>query len=393
MRCLLLGGGGSVGTAALYLMKKLHWRAWVVDPHLPSHQECHARNLQRTVEGWTEKAYTVNDLHKKLEREHFDLVIDLTPTLDKRQSITTCDKLGISLINTTMVDDKDDIHVAAFDFLENRPQAPHRPHIVASGMNPGAVNAMAEEIIGKYEQPDAIVYWEYDETLPCDGVLTGPSTTWSQKESGEEINLDWTFEVVEEGTIILHEDALSWHPQNFRSCGVPVDHLRIPQDADPFLIGHEECVYMGWLHDTAAKFVYSYHPQNMKFMRAAGYGWQPRVLLQSPQLPLVGRDIVGVACQYLDDGWVGEYCLLENTAGIPPDTNATCWLVAAGVIASGVYLNQSRVQPGVYLTHELPGWMEALRSLVQVHSYKLIGNEGKTFEEDVISKGVRSHVP
>jgi len=50
VRCLLLGGGGPVGTAALYAMKRLGRSAWVVDPQRPFHQEYHARNLQGTVD-------------------------------------------------------------------------------------------------------------------------------------------------------------------------------------------------------------------------------------------------------------------------------------------------------------------------------------------------------
>jgi hypothetical protein len=375
VKCLLIGGGGPVGTAAIYLMKKLGWTVYVADPHRPPHQDFHKHHLDGTITHWAAEQYTLDHLRARLAAEQFDLVIDLTPTLDKRQSLLICDEVGVSLVNSTMVDYKDDIHIAAFNFLCERPIAKHRPHIVASGMNPGAVNAMAEEIIRKYEQPDAICYWEYDGTLPHDGVIPGPFTTWSQGESGDEICEDWTFEVIEEGTVLMHEDALSWHAQDFKNCGVPAGALNIPDDADPFLIGHEECIYMGWRHDTAVKFVYGFHPRNMRLMRASGYGWKPHVLVNEQQRPLVGRDIVGVACRYDDDdSWVGQYCELANSPYIPADTNATCILVAAGVIASGLHLTRTHVEPGVHLTHELPGWIKAFRSLVDVHSYSIDGN-------------------
>jgi hypothetical protein len=376
VRCLLIGGGGTVGTAAICLMKKLGWTVCVADPRRRPENGFHAHNFKGALTHWAEEEYTLDRLRARLQAEHFDLVIDLTPTLDKRESLLICDEAEVSLVNSTMVDYKDDIHIAAFNFLCERPIAKRRPHIVASGMNPGAVNAMAEEIVRKYEQPDAICYWEYDETLPHNGILPGPFTTWSQGESGDEICEDWTFEVIEEGTILMHEDALSWQAQNFRDCGVPAKDLKIPDNADPFLIGHEECIYMGWRHDTAVKFVYGFHPQNMKLMRAAGYGWKPHVLVNEPQQPLVGRDIVGVACRYDDDdSWVGQYCELKNSPYIPSGTNATCILVAAGVVASGLHLMRTRVAPGVHLTHELPGWMKDFRSLVQVRSYTIDGQE------------------
>ena len=375
-RCLLLGGGGPVGTATIYLINSLGWTVCVADPHRPSHQEYHTEHLNGTIEDWLLQPYTLDDLRKRLAEERFDLVIDLTPTLDKKESILICDEAGVPLVNSTMVDYKDDIHIAAFEFVCERPAATKCGHVVASGMNPGALNAMAEEVIAAYEQPDAIVYWEYDDTIPCDGKLQGPSTTWSQGESGDEMTEDWTFEVIEEGTVLLHEDSMSWHPQTYETCGVPMKHLQIPAGADALLVGHEECVYMGWRHDTAVKFVYGFHPENMRLMREAGYGWKPFLLLQNDEKPLIGRDRVGVACRYIDDdSWVGYYCDLENTPETPLDTNATCILVAAGIMASATLLVQGKVKPGVHLTHEVPGWMDSFRKFAKVQAYEIEGDE------------------
>ena len=374
--CLLLGGGGTVGVGTQYLLKKLGWTASVVDPQIPPHKTYHDVELNGTVRDWTAKDYSLQDLHGRLAAERFDVVIDLTPTLDKKESILICDEAGVPLVNSTMVNYKDDIHIAAYNFVCERPKATRAGHIVASGMNPGAVNAMAEEIIETYEQPNAIIYWEYDDTLPCDGKLPGPATTWSVGESGDEMTEDWTFEVVEEGTAVIHEDAMSWRPQSYEASGVPVEHLGIPPKADVLLIGHEECIYMGWRHDTAVKFIYGFHPLNMRLMREAGYGWKPYLLRQEAKRPLVGRNIVGVACRYLaDDSWVGSYCCLENTPEVPLDTNVTCLLVAAGVVASAVLLADGKVQPGVHLTHEVPGWMKSFRSFMEVQPYEINGAE------------------
>ena len=117
------------------------------------------------------------------------------------------------------------------------------------------------------------------------------------------------------------------------------------------------------------KFIYGFHPQNMKLLRRAGYGVTPRLLVRTPEETLLGRDIVGVSCLYRDV-WHGRYCLLENSAELPFDTNATCHLVAAGVAASVLALSRTKARPGVYLTHELGGWMRAFRSLVEVHEYR-----------------------
>ena len=55
-----------------------------------------------------------------------------------------------------------------------RAHVPHRPHDIAgSEMNPGALNAMAEEIIREYGAPDAISYWRPAISTPCVLALAG----------------------------------------------------------------------------------------------------------------------------------------------------------------------------------------------------------------------------
>ena len=270
MKCLVIGAGGPVGVALLHLFNKLSWTASVIDPRRPAHWDILRDSLGAALRQWRRRECTLKGLEAALKAEHYDAVIDLTPTLDKRRTIAICDKAGVSLVNSTVVDCWADIHVAAYDFLDQRPKAARRGHICAAGMNPGAVNAMAEEICQEDGQPDAIVYWEYDDTAPHDGVFRGPSITWCVGESTAEINEDWNFEVIEEGTVLLHEDALDWPTQGFAASGVPVDKLPIPPEAQAFLIGHEECVYMGWRHDTAVKFIYGFHPRNMQLIREGG---------------------------------------------------------------------------------------------------------------------------
>ena len=143
----------------------------MVDPREPGHLALHRQQWGASLSNWIAKQYTLADLEAHLGREKFDVVIDLAPTFDKRLSIGLCDRFDVSLINSTMVDYKDDIHIAAYNFLDSRPTATRRAHIVASGMNPGAVNAMAEEIIQEDDVPDAIVYWEYDNAAPHDGIF------------------------------------------------------------------------------------------------------------------------------------------------------------------------------------------------------------------------------
>ncbi|MEI6235127.1 MAG: hypothetical protein WCT04_18880 [Planctomycetota bacterium] len=377
MRCLIVGGGGPVGISLLYILKNLGWSAAVVDPRRPMDYAAHQKALGSALEKWTIQHYSMGDFQHRVSAEKFDAVIDLTPTLDKRATMTYCDNLGIPLVNSTMVDYKDDIHIAAFNFICERPHVVNQAHVAASGMNPGALNAMAEEIIQTQldgEAPDEIVYWEYDDTIPANGKFPGPSTTWCPGESGAELTEDWTFEVLEEGSVLLHEDALSWTPQSYRGIGVPFKKLPIPADGDAFLCGHEECLYMGWRHDTAVKFIYGFHAENMKLIRGGGYNQSPELLIREPEMELHGTDYVGVAVRD-GDTWYGQYCTFSNSPELPTDTNATCWLVASGMAASVLALAKTKTKPGVYLTHEMPGWMEAFRSLIKVHEYTVSAKE------------------
>lgn len=372
MRCLIIGAGGPVGIGLLQFIKQFGWTCVAADPRVPAHLAEHQAKLGPVLERWVMEKWGLPELDAALAREKFDIVIDLAPTFDKRLSIGVCDKYGVSLINSTMVDFKDDIHIAAYNFIDNRPTAANRPHIVAAGMNPGAVNAMAEEIIKLNEVPHKIVFWEYDNSAPHDGVWTNSATTWCQGESHDEITCDWNFEVIEEGSVVLHEDALDWEMQQYADSGVPFDKVAVPPEAEAFLCGHEECIYLGWRHDTAVKFIYGLHPENMNWIRKNSYGGKPDLLVCTPGKPLLGRDVVGVSCRYDDTGeWIGQYCVLDNTIDTPPDTNATCILVAAGIAAAARVVENGVAPVGVHLTHELPTYLDAFKALVPVHSYTI----------------------
>lgn len=371
MKCLVLGGGGTVGIALLYLLKEAGWTACVVDPQKPAHYPIHERSLKGTLLEWSEKACTLEMLDERLHAEPFDAVIDLAPALDKLACLVICDKRSVSLINATMVAFGKNVHASARNFLDNRPAMNRRPHIVAAGMNPGALNALAEEIIQANDRPTKIIYWEYDDTTPANGTFSGPSITWCPCESAQEIDQDPAFEVMKRGKILLHENPLECEAQDYRACGAPLGQLRVPPDGDALLIGHEECIYMGWRHDTACKFIYGFHPENMTLMRKASGDLEVNLLRQAQHNVLRGGDIVGVSCRF-DGHWRGAYCHLDNSPAIPLDTNSTSVLVASGIAASIMVLCNDRVAPGVHLTHEIEDYISAFRALMPVHDYEMV---------------------
>ncbi len=372
VKCLVLGGGGTVGIALLYLLKQGGWTVAVVDPKKPAHFPIHEKRLKGTLLGWTEESYSLEMLDARLRAEPFDIVIDLAPTLDKPESLAVCDARSVSLVNATIAAFGKGVHTVARSFLNNRPAMDRRPHIVAAGMNPGAINALAEEVIKANEgRPKEIIYWEYDDTAPAGGAFSEPSITWCPCESAQEIDEDRAFEVIRRGKIVLHDSPLEWESQDYRACGAPLDRLRVPPEGDALLIGHEECVYMGWRHDTACKFIYGFHPENMALMRKASGNLKVNLLRQAKDNPLRGGDFVGVACRF-DGHWRGAYCHMDNSPKIPLDTNSTSVLVASGIAAAVRVLADNHIPPGVHLTHEIEGYVPAFRSLVPVHDYELV---------------------
>ncbi len=375
MKCLVLGGGGTVGIALLYLLKKIGWTACVVDPKKPAHYTTHEKRLKETLLDWVEEAYTFEQLDARLNTDSFDAVIDLAPSLDKPAVLALCDRHGVSLVNATIAASGASVPAMARDFLNRRPALNSRPHIVAAGMNPGAVNAFAEEIIqASQEQPTEIIYWEYDDTTPHHGSFNKPSITWCPRESVQEIDDDPAFEVLKKDKILLLATPLQYEAQDYRSCGAPLDQLRVPSDGEALLIGHEECVFMGWRHDTACKFIYGFHPENMALMRKARGNLKFNLLRQAKDAPLRGGDVVGVSCRF-NGLWRGAYCHLDNTSATPLDSNATSILVASGIAAGMILLKNNQVAPGVHLTHELEDYVPAFRSLLPVYDYEMSAEE------------------
>ena len=244
-------------------------------------------------------------------------------------------------------------------------------------MNPGAVNAMAEEIIASYEQPDAICYWEYDDDPALDGVLPGPSTTWSQGESGDEIIEDWTFEVIEEGTVLLHEDALELAPAEFRilrrARRGPEHSRRRRRLAD-----RPRGVHLHGLAARHGRQVRLRLPPEEHGVDAGGRLRLAARICWCRTTGGPGRAATSSASPAATTTTtLGSATLLriEQLARVPADTNATCLLVAAGIVASGLHLEKAKVKPGVYLTHELSGLDEGLSCPVAVHSYESNGDE------------------
>jgi len=368
MRVLILGGCGAVGLSLLYQLQALGHTAVVVDGRKPYHREEHEAALKGTVEEWVWDNIDLQGLEDRLaEDDGFDVLVDLTPSLDKRRVLLCGDVAGVPVVNASMVSETDDCHIEAAAFMDHRPRASNHPHVAAAGMNPGAVQAMVAEIIGE-DEPEEIVVWEYDDTMPKGG-FKGPSITWSPNESGAEVTRDWTFAAIARNRLDLIKDPLASPLYPFKAVGVPMGEVPIPADAEGQLIGHEECIYLAWEYDCPARFIYGFKPENMDLIVDGGHGANPELMLRSRKEELIGRDIVGVAVR-IGGKWRGQYCELKNSAEMPLDSNATCYLAAAGVMAALLILDSAPPKPGVYLIHELPDYLDAFREIADVQEYE-----------------------
>jgi len=119
------------------------------------------------------------DYVRLLRQYQIDIVLDLTD-MDTLPVFQATDAAGVSYINTALNDARAGVHqmVAAIHPTRHRPR--RAPHIISSGMNPGAVNIWVMHGVRNFGVPREIIHFEYDTSTPADGWR--PLITWSRQE-------------------------------------------------------------------------------------------------------------------------------------------------------------------------------------------------------------------
>jgi hypothetical protein len=318
-----------------------------------------------------------------LRRYEADVVLDLTD-MDTLPVLAATDQAGISYVNTALNDANCGVQemVAAVHPTRNQPR--RAPHIISSGMNPGAVNVWVSHGVERYGVPREIVHFEYDTSMATDGWR--PLITWSRREFLTETVWEPTGLVADGAVETLRPNALA-HQEDLRPVMGPV----VPLASYPrgFLVLHEENVKLGTALGVTSKYLYAIHRRTMAYMvrrwRESGHVRIGDLEVgDNTTVPLTGSDTIRVCLEY-PVRRVYYLHSLANSAVV--GTNATCTQVAVGVYAALITLLHEQLPPRVYFATDLYEtiYPHVLFSNQRVEHF-VFENRGRTWE-------LRTHVP
>ena len=284
-----------------------------------------------------------------LRRHRIGLVVDLTG-LDTIPLLQQTDEAGVSLVNTALCVRKQTPEEAVHALFPRRVRPARVPHILGSGMNPGAVNLWVRHGIERHGVPREVVHFEYDTSMTPDRWR--PIITWSKSEFLAETA--GTPSGFAHGAHVepLLPDAMA-HPASLRPYLEPI--LPLPHYPAGFTILHEENLTMARRYGFVSRFIYALHPRTTRYLlarrRAKGrLAESDLVLGDNIALPLEGDDLVGVALEYRDRR-VCYWSRMPNEALV--GTNATCAQVAIGLWSAVLTLLTHRLPPEVHFAGDL----------------------------------------
>jgi len=256
----------------------------------------------------------------------------------------------VSYVNTSLNDGRRGVTELVAAFHPVRERIRHAPHILCSGMNPGAVNAWVCHGVRRYGVPEEIVHFEYDTSTPADGWR--PVVTWSRKEFLTETAWEPTGLVADGEPVIFRETALER-----REDMAPYLKPLVPLPAYPkgFLVLHEENLTLGRRFGVSSKFLYAIHPKTTDYLvrrqrRRGRLCLSDLEVANNTSIPLDGSDRIGVCLEYPRQR-VFYLHTLDNGAAL--GTNATCAQVAVGVYAALFTLLEGRLAPRIHSAGDL----------------------------------------
>lgn len=96
-----------------------------------------------------------------LKKENINIVLDITD-MNSIEILEATNKAGVSYVNTSMNDDYKTVSELVFEVYPRKEWLNNAPHILCTGMNPGAVNMWVRYGIEKFGVPEEIIHFEYD---------------------------------------------------------------------------------------------------------------------------------------------------------------------------------------------------------------------------------------
>lgn len=284
-----------------------------------------------------------------LKRHKIDIVLDLTD-MDTLPVFNATDAAGVAYINTALNDAGTGVHQMVAAIHPTR-QKPHRaPHIISSGMNPGAVNTWVMHGARHYGVPRDVTHFEFDTSMAVGGWR--PLITWSRREFLTETVWEPTG-LVENGKVRLFQTNGLQNRHSLRSIMEPV--VKLASYPKAYLVLHEENIKLGQLLGTSSRYLYAIHPRTMEYMAQL---WEKNRTVRigdlqmgdNTSIPLEGSDTIGVCLEYPRQR-VYYLHSMRNDAVV--GANATCAQVAVGVYAALLTMLNELLRPRVYFSTEL----------------------------------------
>ncbi|MFH1024376.1 MAG: saccharopine dehydrogenase NADP-binding domain-containing protein [Planctomycetota bacterium] len=271
-----------------------------------------------------------NAFHRLLRKYRIDVIVDVT-THATMPMLAAADAAGVSYLNTSLNDEALGVTELVERLFPQPPRATRVPHILCSGMNPGAVNLWIRHGIERFGRPREITHFEYDTSVAAEGWR--PLVTWSKHEFLTEIARNPTGLFDGRVTTLAPDNALR-HLVDLKPLLAPV--LKLDEYPKGFLVLHEENLTMGRALGIPSKFLYAIHPRTMRFLverfRRTGRILEGDLELgDNLSIPLAGSDTVGVCLEY-PRRRVYYMNRVDNTTIV--GTNATCLQVATGIYAA-----------------------------------------------------------
>lgn len=289
------------------------------------------------------------DYARLLRQYQIDIVLDLTD-LDTMPLFAATDSAGVSYINTALNDARAGVPDMLAAIHPTRKRLRRAPHIISSGMNPGAVNIWVMHGARNFGVPREIIHFEYDNSMAFDGWR--PMITWSRREFLTETVWEPTGHVEEGEVRVLSTNALQ-NRIDLRPIMEPV--YKLPSYPRGLLVLHEENIKLAQQFGSSSKYIYALHPKTMDYLVRR---WKERgtVLISDLEVgdntstPLTGSDTIGVCLQYPRKR-VYYLHSLSNQAVV--GTNATCAQVAIGVWAALTTMLSEPLHRRVYFPTDL----------------------------------------
>lgn len=321
----------------------------------------HCPNLERQI---VLHQFDLNDagrFKKHLKHSKTTLVVDVS-WADTVTMLECCNELGIPYVNTalenTMVDENPALEgftlISRSEiFEEHRGKFTNTTGIVGSGMNPGVVQWMALEMIGKMpgETPKACYIVEHDTTFYADPSEAEKQTVYAT----------WSPECFLDEAILNYPMFMQRHTPLFLYSDVYEQEFKVRLGSKQFygcLMPHEEVITLGQLYDMETGFIYRVSDYMTNLIRHHLdrvddlWDWEKKVL-DPAEAELEGEDLVGVLLVYENKERYMYNVLGSKTIFPLFQTNATYFQVACGIYGAICSMLLDELPKGVFYVDEL----------------------------------------